>query len=250
MKSKELIEKSLKKNSTQQLVSKIEKLNSSSVEFEVIVSILEKRNFDVSKWKVETSIDQVSESIKDEIHEIIKKESIDLTPTLRDKLIEDVDHLVDELIASKRTVVYTEVMKALGGQYDSDIDELFEKATEEQLREALTFKNFKKEISKVDSLIAKGKELKIKEPKIETPKPSVNKTKKSIILEESEEIKGLKVDSKVEFKAAPTSKLSNKVLNGVVISVYKCHKSNFKEYCKISFDGNIFYKRSNSLKLV
>lgn len=230
MKSKELIEKSLKKNSTQQLVSKIDKLNSSSVEFEVIISILEKRNFDVSKWKVETSVDQVSESIKDEIHEIIKEESIDLTPTLRDKLIEDVDHLVDELIASKRTGVYTEVMKALGGQYDSDIDELFEKATEEQLRDALVFQNMKQNAEQNKKTIKKVNEV-IKNDKIKKSEKQVDRVS-------------------AEFTVALNSKKApGETLTGVVISDFVCHKAK-KRFFKIKTDKGVFLKKADLCKII
>ena len=153
---------------------------------------------------------------------------------------------MDELIAQKKTGVNLEVLKALGGQYGSDLDVLMENASIEQLKDALSFKGVqsKKEMIKSTSSIIENKELK------KEKSGSIVKSGKSIILEESEEIKGLKVNSNVEFKAAPTSKLSNQILKGVILSVYKCHKSNFKEYCKISFDGIIFYKRSNSLKLV
>lgn len=256
MKNLELIEKSLKKNSTQQLVSKLEKMDTSNSVYEVIVSLLEKRGQDVSKWKAEEpKSDVVYEDTEDMTEEDLKiveqhEEKVE-EPSLRDKLIEEVDRFMDELIAQKRTGVNLQVLKALGGMYGSDLDILLENATLEQLQDAISFKSLKpqKEVSKVDSLIAKGKEMKNNQPKKEQS-ILLTKSSKSIILEESEEVEGLKVNSNVEFKAAPSSKLSNQVLNGVVLSVYKCHKSNFKEYCKISFDGNIFYKRSNSLKLV
>lgn len=145
MKTLELIEKALKKCSTQQLIQKLEKFNPKSSEYDICVQLLEKRGQDVSKYIViEKPEDILTESSESSL----------------DELKEQVDQFVDELIAAKRTGAYTEVMKALGGDYESDLDDLFEVATREQLLTALEFKNTPEQTKKEPSL-------KVKKEKVE-----------------------------------------------------------------------------------
>ena len=112
----------------------------------------------------------------EEVEQVEEKE-----PSLRDKLIEEADQFMDELITQKRTGVNLQVLESLGGQYGSDLDLLLENASIEQLNDALSFKGLKpkQEVSKVDSLIAKGKELNNKELKKENQIPAVSKSSKS-----------------------------------------------------------------------
>lgn len=246
MKNLELIEKSLKKNSTQQLFAKLAKLNQNSQEYDVIVSILEKRGNDVSNWKNES--DNVSDMILDTVDESWADDGSDLKEevekkelSLRDKLIEEVDQFVDKLIKSKRTGVYTEVMRSLGGQYDSDLDELFENVSEDQLKDALSFKNLKskQEMNKVDSLIVKGKELKNKESKKEQS-IHVNKISKSQNTEKREFV--------VEFTVAKNSKKApNETLRGKVVKDFICDKVK-KRFFKIKTDKGLFLKRADLCK--
>jgi len=234
MKLKDLVEKRLKKYSANQLISKLEKGNLTKLEKEVCIEILKKRDQDVSKWE------QKSE------------ESLE-----RENLIDEVDKFVDKLIEDKRDGVYTEVMKALGGKFESDIEDLFQSATEEQLEEALSFKKIKgtkkksiKKVEEVKVVLEGEKEVTVITditPKSTKKEPTKNKSK-SIQLEESKEIKGLVTGVTVEFKTAGNSKFPNKIISGKIKKIEVCSKSS-KEYCKIISDKGIFYKRSNSLKL-
>ena len=218
------IEKKLKKYSAKQLSAKLEKNSISEVEKEVIIEILKSRGQDVSKWEeVDTNEKEVN------------------SEDLLDSMKKEVDEFVDSLIEEKRTGVYNQVMKSLGGNFDSDLDDLLEEVTEQQLKEALSFKGIKKVSEKIEKSKTTPKEKSADDKKSKS---------KSIFLEESEETKGLKSNSNVEFKAAANSKYSNQFIKGVVVSVYKCHNANFKEYCKISTEHGIFYKRSKSVKVL
>jgi len=218
------IEKKLKKYSAKQLSAKLEKNSISEVEKEVIIEILKSRGQDVSKWEeVDTNEKEVN------------------SEDLLDSMKKEVDEFVDSLIEEKRTGVYNQVMKSLGGNFYSDLDDLLEEVTEQQLKEALSFKGIKKVSEKIEKSKTTPKEKSADDKKSKS---------KSIFLEESEETKGLKSNSNVEFKAAANSKYSNQFIKGVVVSVYKCHNANFKEYCKISTEHGIFYKRSKSVKVL
>lgn len=239
MKNLELIEKSLKKNSTQQLFSKLGKLNQNSQDYEVIVSILEKRGQDVSNWKNESNIDLILDTVdeswaddgSDSKESDVIPEPINLTPTLRDKLIEEVDQFVDELIKSKRTGVYTEVMRALGGQYDSDIDELFETVSEEQLKDALSFKNLKQDKTEVKN----EKKDVIKKVK-ENNKKSFTKSKEIEILESGISVSFIDRDK-------------NSV-NAKIVKFFLSHK-NSSEICELVLgDNRLVHKRTNKLKIL
>ena len=89
MKTLELIEKALKKCSTQQLVQKLEKFNAGTDEYNICVQLLAKRGQDVSKYAI---VDKQEVSTSETTQESI-------LPT-RDELIEQVDQFVDELIAA------------------------------------------------------------------------------------------------------------------------------------------------------
>ena len=222
------IEKKLKKYSAKQLSAKLEKNSISKVEKEVIIEILKSRGQDVSKWE------EVVEKVDTNEKEVNSED-------LLDSMKKEVDEFVDSLIEEKRTGVYNQVMKSLGGNFDSDLDDLLEEVTEQQLKEALSFKGIKKVSEKIEKSKTTPKEKSADDKKSKS---------KSIFLEESEETKGLKSNSNVEFKAAANSKYSNQFIKGVVVSVYKCHNANFKEYCKISTEHGIFYKRSKSVKVL
>lgn len=222
------IEKKLKKYSAKQLSAKLEKNSISEVEKEVIIEILKSRGQDVSKWE------EVVEKVDTNEKEVNSED-------LLDSMKKEVDEFVDSLIEEKRTGVYNQVMKSLGGNFDSDLDDLLEEVTEQQLKEALSFKGIKKVSEKIEKSKTTPKEKSADDKKSKS---------KSIFLEESEETKGLKSNSNVEFKAAANSKYSNQFIKGVVVSVYKCHNANFKEYCKISTEHGIFYKRSKSVKVL
>jgi len=223
------IEKKLKKYSAKQLSAKLEKNSISKVEKEVIIEILKSRDQDVSKWE-----EVVEEKIEVSGKVVNSEDSLS-------GMKKEVDDFVDSLIEEKRTGVYNQVMKALGGNFYSDLDDLLEEATEQQLKEALSFKGIKKVSEKIEKSKITPKEKSADDKKSKS---------KSIFLEESEETKGLKSNSNVEFKAAANSKYSNQFIKGVVVSVYKCHNANFKEYCKISTEHGIFYKRSKSVKVL
>lgn len=230
MKAQELVEKKLKKYSAKQLLTKLEKGNLTKIEKEVAIEILNKRGQDVSMF-IEQPVEKVEEeqpTTEDQDFEI-------------DNLKGEVDLFVDELITANRTGVYTEVMKALGGNYESDLEELLDVATIEQLKEALSFKKIKSSEDKKPTV-----------EKTSTPKPTttIKKESKSVILEEAEENKGLKNGVEVEFKAAGNSKFPNEMITGKVDKVYKCHKANMKEYCKIVSEKGTFYKRTNSVKVL
>ena len=228
MKNLELIEKSLKKNSTQQLISKLEKLNENSQEFEVIISILEKRGQDISKWKKDEKQEEVvvyqsEEELTPEEQEIIEK-SENKEQSLRDKLIEEVDQFMDELIAQKRTGVNLEVLKALGGQYGSDLDELLENSSIEQLKDALGLKKTEENV-----IVAKGKNVKSLE------------NKKSF--KESKEVDGLKSDMTVYF-----SDKDNNSIKANIVKFFLSHKNN-SEICELILDNKkLVHKRTNKLK--
>jgi len=222
------IEKKLKKYSAKQLSAKLEKNSISEVEKEVIIENLKSRGQDVSKWEEVVEKDDPNEK---EVN----------SEDLLDSMKKEVDEFVDSLIEEKRTGVYNQVMKSLGGNFDSDLDDLLEEVTEQQLKEALSFKGIKKVSEKIEKSKTTPKEKSADDKKSKS---------KSIFLEESEETKGLKSNSNVEFKAAANSKYSNQFIKGVVVSVYKCHNANFKEYCKISTEHGIFYKRSKSVKVL
>lgn len=234
MKTLELIEKSLKKNSTQQLISKLEKLNENSQEFEVIISILEKRGQDVSKWKKDEKQEEVvvyqsEEELTQEEREILEKIE-DKEQSLRDRLIEEVDQFMDELIAGKRTGVNLEVLKALGGQYGSDLDELLENASIERLKDALSFKNLKQKAEKVKKEkngVIKIKQ-KIKEVKnIDYPDGFYKDCQISFIYEKTKEKK-----------------------EGIIVKIFFYKKTNKNCFIVKDNNGHIYYKSLNSVKLL
>lgn len=229
MKNLELIEKSLKKNSTQQLFSKLGKLNQNSQEYDVIISILDKRGQDVSNWKndlqEEIVVYQSEEELTSEETEIIEKHEIKELSE-KDRLIEEVDQFADELISQKHTGVYTEVMKVLGGKYDSDINELFETVSEEQLKDALSFKNKKEE----------------KAVKVERKKKNTD-NKKSFT--KSKEIEILESGLVVFF----TDKDKNSV-KAKIVKFFLSHKNN-SEICELVLsDKRLVHKRTNKLKIL
>lgn len=164
MKTLELLEKTLKKCSTQQLVQKLEKFKIDSDEYNICVQLLAKRGWDVSKY------------VTVEEQEIPTVEVSQTPPTL-DELKEQVDQFVDELIVAKQTGTYTEVMKALGGGYESDLSDLFEVATTEQLLTALELKNIPTQVKKETP--SKTKKEKVQKEKSTTVKDAPKEGSKS-----------------------------------------------------------------------
>ena len=132
---------------------------------------------------------------------------------------------MDELIAQKRTGVNLEVLKALGGQYGSDLDVLMENASIEKLKDALSFKNLK-------------------------PKQEVNKKTLSAI-KESNSKKNIKSDlMKVEFTSALNSKKApGEILVGEVILDFVCKKTN-NRFFKIKTDKGVFFKKADVCKAI
>ena len=241
MKANEIIEKKLKKYSAAQLISKLEKGNLPESEKEVAIEILEKRGQDVSKWRMASDDTNVEETVT---QEPVKKKEISLS---REELIGKVDAFVDTLIEDHRDGVYTEVMKALGGKFDSDIDELFENATEEQLKEALSFKKIKaKKEEPTQSKVQKkveGKTEKVVKSKEEGKKEKkVSKIKKEKILQSSE-VEDLKVGVSVCFLNK-----ENEKIYGDIVKIFLSHKNN-KEICKINIKDcdKFVHKRTNKL---
>lgn len=105
-----------------------------------IAEVRELTSTELRKVAAELGIKNYSRYTKDQLAQKVV-ESIQSKTKL--DLVNEVDEFVDALIEERRDGVYTEVMKVLGGNFDSDIDDLFESATEEQLKEALTFKKIK-----------------------------------------------------------------------------------------------------------
>ena len=235
MKNLELIEKSLKKNSTQQLFAKLAKANQKSQEYEVLISILEKRGQDVSMWKNDENQEEVvvyqsEEELTPEEQEIIEK-SENKESSLKDKLIEEVDQFMDELIAQRRTGVNLEVLKALGGQYGSDLDMLLENASIEQLKDALSFKNLKQEKTEV------------KDEKKEVLKKVKENNKKQT---ESKSIESFNV----EFTVALNSKKApGEILIGKVVSDFICPIAK-KQFFKIKTEKGLFIKKADSCRKI
>lgn len=226
MKTQELLEKKLKKYSVKQLTGKLEKGNVSEVEVEIIVDILKKRGQDVSKWEMVSDDTNVEQPV---IEEVTEK---GILSTLK----EEVDQFVDLLIQDRREGVYNEVMKVLGGTFESDLDELLEEATESQLKEALSFKTIKssKEVKEVSKPITTEK---VEKPKKEK---AIKESKSSKSLNSSE-VDFVKVGKKVSFLNKDTNCI------GVVKSIFLSHK-NSKEICKIQLEDNkIVHKRTNKL---
>ena len=250
MKNLELIEKSLKKGSTQQLIAKLGKLNANSDEYQIILSIIEKRGQDISKWKSNVTVSEVKvEEVAEQPKPIAEEKVTDiLSPinepivselTLREKLIKKVDEFMDELIATKRHGVNSEVLKALGGKYGDDLDDLFETATEEQLRDALSFKKNESKVEPIVVKVTKKKEIKsIKEKK------ESSSTKMKINNSKTENLQ------RVEFQVARNSKkASDETLQGDVVSDFICPKTS-KRFFRIKTDKGLFLKKADSCKLI
>lgn len=216
---KEVAEAKLKKYSANQLISKIEGGKLSKVELEIAIAILKKRGKDTSKY-----------------------EEVDKLAPLR----KEVDSLIDSLIELKRNGVYTQVMKALGGSFSSDLDELLMAATKDQLEEALSFGNFGKEKETEEE----PKEEPVQEP--EKPesekKDTVNKTTttRGPKILESKELEGLKAGVTVSFTL--NKKRGGAETTGEMVRV---HQRGDKEYILIKLeDGTIVSKRPSALVIV
>jgi len=83
--------------------------------------------------------DQLQKKVIDALIEQLPEEEEKFVDVERQELSEKVDAFVDELIAQKRTGVYNEVMKALGGKFNSDLDDLLEQTSKAQMKDALAF---------------------------------------------------------------------------------------------------------------
>ena len=233
MKANEIIEKKFKKYSANQLLSKLEKGNVTSVEKEVVIEILEKRGQDVSKFKSEPKPEKVESKVEKKEVEKPKKTKLDL--------VSEVDEFVDSLIEQKRTGVYIEVMKSLGGTFESDLDDLFEETTIEQLKEALSFKNIKSKKSDTSEVKSVKK---IVEPKKKVQKEEGNKKLlESKTIEKFSDSDDFSVGSKVSFEINGKSKI------GTIARIFIHHKTN-KEQCRIKGDDKkVYFKTVKSIKL-
>lgn len=274
MKTNELLEKKLKKYSVKQLVEKLEKNKATEEETPIIVSILESRGQDVSKWKKEIVSQQIQDSIDLESWSDDKSDP-EIKLSERAQLAQEVDEFVDVLISSHREGVYTEVMKALGGRYESDLDELLDIATVEQMKEALSFKGIKSNKPEVINAIQKAKinnqkaqekfEKTIKIQKIKKSKKVdtsfAKEINKSVSLKqvvekvknqkytESKEVSGLVLGSIVEFKTSASSKLPNQVISDGVVKKFNYDNAG-KEFVQIQSGQFFFWKRSSSVKVL
>ena len=138
MENQELVEKRLKKSSSIQLVEKLTKNKFSQSEVVAAVNLLESRGQDVSAWK------QLEEVVEPEAKEPTKEELKASAEEARLELVKSVDLFIDKLIEDKRSGVYTEAMKSLGGAFESDLDDLLDNATIEQLKDTLKLGKIKK----------------------------------------------------------------------------------------------------------
>ena len=235
MKTNEIIEKKLKKYSAAQLLAKLEKGNLPESEKEIAIEILEKRGQDVSKFKPVSVVEP--EVVQNEVEE--KVEAI-LIPT-RQQLIEEVDEFVDTLIEDHRDGVYEQVMKALGGKFDSDLDELLDQATESQLKDVLTFKNIKQ--SNVKNAVVKEAK------KSASPKKVVEKVKseKSLIKSYKQSVENEKLHSGMLVSFEDKDK---NIVKGYVVKMFLSHKNN-KEICEVRYNitEKPVHKRTNKLTI-
>lgn len=224
MKATELLEIKLKKYSVKQLIEKLEK-GSKDEEKSIIISILEKRGQDVSKYK--TLVEEIQETY-DSSEEIVEK----IVEPTKGELKEKVDEFVDKLIERHDNANYSKVMSILGGEFDSDLDDLFETATVDQLKEAL----------KLDILTEGG----------ETPKkPAENKSKpinksdkisKSSVLKEiEEETQKFKDGEEVEF-------LNKGVYQKGVVKKFTFDKTDRCYYYVLIAGSKVTYKRPKNVR--
>lgn len=120
--------------------------NLSSTDLRKRASELKIKNYSrFTKDQLQKKVIEVLETqVQDEfVQEEVKVVNESIQSSDRDKMADEVDEFVDSLIENNRNGVYNEVMKALGGKFDSDLDYLLDNATEEQLKEALNFKKIK-----------------------------------------------------------------------------------------------------------
>lgn len=255
----------LKKQTTVALFVKIEKTKSSEERAE-IVAILKERGQDVSKWETVETVETVAtETVAEEVAETVADAGTDaVTETVTDAEIsgddeatvalrKDVDSLIEIVIEEKRIGVYQEIMKALGGKFDSDFEELLAAATVEQLKEAASFRTLA-ETKKGDEPKAKKekvvKEKKEKAPKAEkAPKPKKEKAPKA----EGEE-GGVNItiekfaDADFALEGTVTFSAGGAEVTGTIKRFYICHVSG-KEKARIKgADGKIYFKTSKDLK--
>lgn len=252
----EALIKKFKKFGTLELMKKVEKL--SGDDKLACIEVLKQRNQDVSKWEnkvgatesftEEFTLESTEEKVQEDFVGADTASGDDQSGSIkvktnRDNLIEEVDKFIDELIASKRTGVYMQVMKSLGGHYNSDVEELFKNATEEQLKDALTFRGVKQEEKVADKKVEK----KTPDTKKEKPEPKEKKVKSEKQFN-SKEIENLCIGTLVEFKSSARSKVPNEILKGVVVK-FDYDKVD-TEFVQVKSGDNFFWKTSKSVKLV
>ena len=103
MKNLELIEKSLKKGSTQQLIAKLGKFNENSDEYQIIISIIEKRGQNVSQWKVAAEVAKAKiEEVVEQPKPIVEEKVIDLS--IVKTMVEKLQHNKETNVKVKLTI--------------------------------------------------------------------------------------------------------------------------------------------------
>lgn len=239
---KELVEGKLKKLSATQLLAKLEKGGLTDLQKEICIEILNKRGRDTSKF---TSTQEPEVAVEPVTPKVEVKESAGVDPlkTLKD----EVDSFVESLILEKRIGLFAQVMKALGGGNNSNMEDLFEVVTEEQLKEALSFNKIKKPIIEAKAgKPEKGAKTGSDKPKSDKPEKSKGKTKTSGIITESKEMEGLKKGVKVSFTLS--KKRGGAEATGVMVRV---HLRGDKEFILIKLDDKtIVSKRPSGITII
>ncbi len=214
---KQLVFTKFKAYSANQIIAKIEKKNYTELELVVFKEILLKRGKTAEEIEaiVKASVDGVKvEAPKAETtkKDALKTEKIKVTKA-----------------GAKKEEVKMEVVKKEGG--------LPETKTVSKKVGNSTVVELNPDDEKTEDKVED-------KPKGED-KPKAKSTSKSITLEESEEVKGLKTGAKVTFKPSARLKVDGDI-TGEIKRIYKCHKANFKEFCQIKGDdGKVYYKRAN-----
>jgi len=236
-KMKELIKK-LKKSTTEQLVKKADK--ASGEELAAIVEVLKGRGQDVTKWETTDAGTAVPEA----------PAAAD-ADKIREEFLAELDEFVEKVINESRTGIYNEIMKALGGSFDSDIEELYASASLAQIKDALAYKNILKPTEKAKTAAPKAPAApkKATAPKAPVAKKVTSEEGgeeggKNITIPKFSDSDEFELGCKIEFN------VSGETLTGEIKRFYICHLTK-KERCRIKGDnGKVYFKTSKDIKLV